>query len=463
MPKRIQKTKDLTSGPIFKQILLFSLPLMASSVLQLLFNTADTIVVGRWGGDTKEACQNALAAVGSCGSLTAMLVNLFLGLSVGAGICAAQELGARKYADVEKTVHTSALLALIAGILVSVLGICLAEPLLTLMGTDAAVLPEAIPYMQAYFCGMPASLLYNFCNAILNAQGETTKPMLFLTAAGIANVLLNLLMVLVFRLGAMGVGIATAASHFVSAGCIVAYMSKLDNPCRLDFKKLRMDKKKLFRILRLGLPAGLQDILFNFSSVIIQSSVNSLGAVAMAANAAASNITGYVYAAQSSTYRASMSFVGQNLGAGKFDRIKKSIIWCTLIGTVISCITSGIMILFGKPLLGLFAPGNTEVIETGMSRILVFGLTYSLCLVMEIAIGSLRGMGLSLLPTVTSLIGTCVFRLGWVLLVFPRFNTLDILYWSFPFSWAITAAVGFIFCCAVYRKKKARHLLTCPN
>lgn len=460
MTKRIQRAKDLTSGPIFKQVLLFSLPLMASSILQLLFNTADTVVVGRWGGDTKEACQNALAAVGSCGALSHLLINLFLGLSVGAGICAAQELGSRSYPELKKTVHTSVLLSFAAGIVVSVLGIALAEPLLTLMGTDEAVLPEATSYMRAYFCGMPACLLYNFCAAILNAQGETTRPMLFLTIAGVVNVLLNLVMVLAFRLGAMGVGIATAVSHVVSAGCILRYMFKLDGPCRLEFKLLQVDKNKLLRILRLGLPAGLQDIMFNFSSVIIQSSINSLGAVAMAANAASLNITAYVYAAQSSTYRASMSFVGQNLGAGKFDRIKNSVLWCSVIGVAISFLSSGIMILFGRPLLSLFAPGNAEVIEAGMSRITVMGLTYSLCILMEIAIGMLRGMGLSLLPTITSLVGTCIFRVGWVLLVFPRYRTLDMLYWSFPFSWAVTTLVGFAFCFTVYRKRKKQYLLT---
>ena len=344
MEASVQKeSRQLTEGALLPQIFRFALPLMATSVLQLLFNTADTIVVGRWGGDTQLACETALAAVGSCGHLITLLVNLFMGMSLGTGVCVAQAAGAKRYDNLERIVHTSVPLGFGCGVVLMVLGMFFAEPLLLLMGTEPQVLDQAAPYMRAYFCGMPASLLYNYCAAALRSTGDTTRPMFFLTAAGIVNVVLNLIMVLVFRLGAVGVGIATAASNWASAICILCYMLRTDGVCRLNVKKLRLRKAELLAILRIGIPASIQNVMFNFSNVLIQSSVNSLGQVAVAGNAAAANLNSYVYAVQATLYQAAMTFTGQNLGARKYDRIKKCVFLCAVVGAMVGLSAGGAM------------------------------------------------------------------------------------------------------------------------
>ena len=301
---RTAKNGDLLSGALLPRILWFAIPLIATGILQLLFNTADTIVVGRWGGSTPEEREIALAAVGSCGSLIAVMINFFNGLSVGTGVCTAQSIGAKHHDEIEKVVHTSVLTALAMGTPVAVIGICFARPLLGLMGTDASVLDQATHYMQAYFVGAPAHMLYNYCAAILRSKGDTTRPLMFLTVAGISNVALNLVMVLGFGLGAVGVGIATAASHWISCIMIVIHMMRLDDACRLNPKKLKIHGATLLKILLIGIPAGLQGTAFSFSNVIIQSSVNSFGKATVAANAAAANISDYTYIAQNSFYPA---------------------------------------------------------------------------------------------------------------------------------------------------------------
>jgi len=331
MDKR--KARDFTEGALLPQLLMFALPLIATSVLQLLFNTADIIVVGRWGGATPEECETSLAAVGSCGSLINLLVNLFMGLSIGAGVCVAHGIGAKQYEDVKKVVHTSVVAAVAAGAVVTVLGITAARPLLVLMGTDAAVLDEAVLYMIAYFCGMPACMVYNYCAAILRSSGDTVRPLGFLSVAGVINVVLNLIMVLVFHLGAVGVGIATAVSQWVSCALIISFMMKTDGVCRLEIKSLRIDIAKLKRILALGLPAGIQSTLFAVSNVLIQSSINSFGKVFVAGNTAASNIEGYSYVIQNSMYQAAITFVGQNEGAKNYKRLVKCVFMC------VSCVT----------------------------------------------------------------------------------------------------------------------------
>lgn len=452
-----KRVRQLTEGPLLPQILRFALPMMATSVLQLMFNTADTIVVGRWGGDTREACETALAAVGSCGSLITLLVNLFMGLSLGTGVCVAQAAGARNYEDVSKIVHAAVPLGFCCGWVLMTLGLLLAEPLLLLMGTEPQVLDQAAPYMRAYFCGMPASLFYNYSAAALRSTGDTTRPMFFLTAAGVANVLMNLLMVLVFRLGAVGVGIATATSHWVSAICILVYMLRTDGPCHLELRKLKFRKDKIYAVLRIGVPAGVQSIMFNFANVIIQSSVNSLGQVAVAGNAAAANLNGYVYATQTTLYQAAMTFTGQNLGARKYDRIRKSVILCALVGSTVGILVGGGMYLFGEQLLSLYAPGNLPVIEMGMKRMRIVGLSYFLCVIMEVGLGMLRGMGQSMVPTASTFVGTIVLRIGWVLTVFPLNPCLESLYWSFPFSWILTSVFNYICCGKVYKKSKQQY------
>lgn len=434
------------------KIILFSLPLIATGILQLLFNTADTVVVGRWGGDTKEECETALAAVGSCGALINLIINFFFGLSVGAGVCTAQGLGAKQYDDVQKVVHTSVLTAIICGSAVGVLGIVLARPLLTLMGTETAVLDQAVPYMCAYFLGAPANMIYNYCASILRSNGDTVHPLMFLSCAGVINVLLNLMMVILFRLGAVGVGIATAAAQWVSCFLIVGFMMRLDGPCRLELRKLRIDTAKLRQIIYIGIPAGVQGMVFSFSNVLIQSSINSFGKATVAANTAASNVCDYAYVSQNALYHAALTFVGQNVGARRYDRIRSCSLCCIGVVTAVGVLIGGGMFLFGEQLLGIFAPGNEEVIRIGMIRIQVIATTYFLCGIMEVGSGVLRGLGRSMTSMIVALTGSCLFRVIWIYTVFASFRSLEVLYISYPVSWALTAIAHFSFAILAVRK-----------
>ncbi len=449
----LRKNQDLTQGPILSKIILFTLPLIATAVLQLLFNTADTIVVGRWGGDTPKEREIALAAVGSCGSLINLIINLFFGLSVGAGVSVAHDIGAKHFDDVKKTVHTSVLAALISGAVVTVFGLCTARPLLALMGTDPAVLDQAVPYMFAYFCGMPANMLYNYCAAMLRSSGDTTRPLIFLSTAGVANVGLNLVMVLVFRTGALGVGVATAASHWISCLLIVGYLMRYNGPCKIDLRELRIDRSKLKKILNVGLPAGLQGTLFSFSNVIIQSSINSLGTAMVAGNTAASNLDGYVYATQNALYHTALTFVGQNMGAKKFDRLKRCILWCIIVVTVVGLTVGLSVYAFGKPLLSIFIPGNDGAISAGMQRLAIMGVFYFLCGLMEVGTGIMRGLGKSITPMIVSLLGSCVFRVVWIYTVFALIPTPFVLYLSYPISWLMTGGTHFVFCYFTLRQQ----------
>lgn len=442
----------LTEGPILSRIILFTLPLIATAVLQLLFNTADVMVVGRWGGETAAERETALAAVGSCGALTSLIINLFFGLSVGAGVGVAHGIGAKLYRDVSETVHTAVLASLACGVVVTVFGLCAARPLLIMMGTDPTVLDQAVPYMCAYFCGMPANMLYNYCASMLRSSGDTTRPLIFLSVAGVVNVGLNLVMVIVFHLGALGVGIATAVSHWISCILIVAYMMRYDGPCKIEWRKLRIHRDKLVRIITVGLPAGIQGTLFSFSNVLIQSSINGFGDVAfVAGNTAASNIDGYIYASQNALYHTALTFVGQNLGARKFDRIKRCILWCVVVVTVVGLLFGFLAFLFGEQLLSIFTDSR-EVIEAGMVRLSIICTTYFFCGLMEVGCGVMRGFGKSLPPMIVSLIGSCLFRIVWIYSVFAIFPTPVILYISYPLSWGLTALTHFIFCHHTYRK-----------
>ncbi len=442
---KASKGRDLTQGALLPKIIVFALPLIATGVLQLLFNTADSVVVGRWGGDTKEECETALAAVGSCGSLINLIVNFFFGLSVGAGVCVAQDLGAKRYDDVQKVVHTSVLTALVSGTVVALIGMLFARSLLILMGTEPAVLDQAVPYMCAYFAGAPANMVYNYCASIMRSNGDTVHPLAFLTVAGVTNVGLNLIMVLVFNLGALGVGIATAASQWISCILIVWFMARDDGPCRLNFRKLRIDREKLRKIIYIGIPAGIQGMVFSFSNVLIQSSVNSFGKATVAANTAASNLCDYVYTAQNALYHAALTFVGQNVGAHRYDRIKSVALNCIGVVTAVGLVVGVLMVTFGEFLLGIYSPGNEHVIEIGMIRLRILATTYFLCGIMEVGSGVLRGLGKSLISMIVAIIGSCLMRVVWIYTVFAAFPTLDVLYLSYPVSWLLTAIAHFTF------------------
>ena len=447
------RPSDLTEGPILSNVISFTVPVILTSVLQLLFNTADTIVVGRWGGETEAACEIALAAVGSCGSLVNLILGIFMGLALGAGVTVAHDVGAGDRPGVEKTVHTSSLTALLAGIVVTVLGLILSPWMLGVMKTDPEVLVEAVPYIRAYFWGAPAMIVYNYAAAILRSTGDTTRPLVFLSISGVVNVILNLFTVLCLHMGARGVGIATAASQWVACLLIILYMMRTSEMCRLDLTKLKIDSSKLKKILIIGLPAGLQSTLFSISNVITQSAINSLGKVAMAGNTAAMNLDAYAYHVQNSLYQTTLTFVGQHAGAKKYERLKQCIGVCTASVVILGLVAGGGICLLGRPLLGLFAPGNDAVIAVGMKRLLWVCLPYFLCGIMEIGTGVERGLGHSILPMFVSLIGACLLRIVWILTVFRAHPVLDMVYAAYPITWAITAAAQF-FCIYVY----PRHL-----
>ena len=457
--KRNQTDMNMTEGPLLGNMILFTLPVLASGVLQLLFNAADVMVVGKFAGDA------AMAAVGCCGSLINLIVNLFIGLSVGAGVVAAQDIGAKRYDDVKRLVSTSLTASLIGGVAVGVFGFLMAEPLLILMDTPSDVLEEAVPYMRAYFCGMPGCLVYNYLASILRSNGDTRRPLYFLTVAGIANVVLNLVMVLGFGLGAMGVGVATAVSQYVAAGLTVIYICRTSSCCRLT--GFAVDGRKLLRMVTIGLPAGLQGCMFSLSNVLIQSTINAyanmtaLPKVIIAGNAAAGNLEGFVYTAMNSVYHTALTFVGQNVGAGKYERIKKIAFLCVGMVTVIGLTLSIGLTVFGDKLLLLYAGDENQsaVIEAGVKRLSVVAATYVLCGLMDVGCGLLRGMGKAIQPMIVSLLGSCVFRILWVNLVCPHFmDNITVLYISYPISWILTGMVHYLFCFICYQSlmKKGR-------
>ncbi len=445
--RSLSKPQSMTEGPLLGKMILFTLPVMASGVLQLLFNAADVAVVGQFAGDA------AMAAVGSCSSLINLIINLFIGLSVGAGVVAAQDLGAKRYDDVRKLISTSLTASLIGGILVGLFGFFMAEPLLKLMDTPDDVLAEAVPYMRAYFCGMPGCLVYNYLAAILRSGGDTKRPLYFLTIAGVVNVMLNLITVLCFGMGAMGVGIATAVSQYVAAGLTFVYMLRMKDHFRIS--GFRVYASKLRRMVTIGLPAGLQGCMFSLSNVIIQSAVNAYPTPIIAGNTAASNLEGFVYTAMNSVYQTALTFVGQNIGAGKYKRIKRISLLCVAMVTVIGVVLGGALVLFGDVFVGIYASGDNRaaIIEAGVRRLSVIAVAYFLCGLMDVGCGILRGMGRAIQPMIVALLGSCVFRVVWVVAVCPFFpGKIMALYISYPISWIVTGAVHFLFVFIFYRK-----------
>ena len=442
---------DMIHGPLLGKILLFTLPLMASSILQLLFNAADIIVVGRYAGS------DALAAVGSTGALINLLTNMFIGFSVGANVLVARYYGAGKPDEVSETVHTSVMLSIIGGVLLAVIGIIFASPLLELMGTPENVLPLAALYVRIYFAGMPVILLYNYGSAILRAIGDTKRPLYYLAIAGVLNIILNLILVIVFEMSVAGVALATIISQTLSAVLVIRCLMHIEGGCHLDPHQLKIHTNKLWKILQLGLPAGLQGSIFSLSNVLIQSSVNSFGAIAMAGNSAAANIEGFTYVAMNSFYQAAITFVSQNMGAMEFRRIRKIAWQCLACVTVTGALLGNLSFFFGHQLLGIYSD-EAEVIRYGIYRLEVIGTTYFLCGIMDVCVGCLRGIGYSFLPMVVSLLGACGFRILWIFTVFKGHHDLHTLYISYPISWAITASVHMICFLILYRRmvKKSR-------
>ena len=436
---------DLCSGPLLSKILLFSLPLILSGVLQLLFNATDIVVVGKFAGS------NAMAAVGSTTSLFNLLVNSFIGISVGANVLVARHYGERDYDGVQQTIQTALLTGLIGGTILIVLGVVLARPMLTLMATPDEVIDQAVLYMQVYFIGMPATMIYNFGAAVLRAVGDTRRPLYFLMAAGVMNVLGDLLFVCILGMGVAGTAIATVLSQCVSATLTVLCLVKSDGMCHLDLRRLHFRADKFARIMQIGLPAGMQSVIFNISNVLIQSSVNSFGAVTVAGNTAAANIEGFVYISMNALYQTSISFTSQNLGAKNYHRIDQTLVRCMCIVTLIGLVLGNGAHLLGNHLLHIYSD-DLEVISFGMQRLSVISVTYCLCGMMDVFAGTIRGLGYSMLPMIVSLIGACVFRIIWIFTAFRAQHTLFILYASYPISWILTILAHFV-CYLIVRKK----------
>ena len=441
---------DMCNGPLFGKILIFAVPLMLSGMLQLFFNAADIIVVGQFVGHT------ALAAVGSTGSLINLLVNVFVGLSVGTNVLVARYYGARDAKHLHETVHTSVLTSVLSGTALIVIGLILAEPLLTLMGTPDDVLDQAALYMRIYFVGMPASMLYNFGAAILRAVGDTKRPLYFLFISGIVNVILNLVLVLVFHLGVAGVAIATVTSQVISAVLVALCLIKTDAPYRLELKKLRIHKSKLLEIIKIGLPAGMQGAVFSISNVLIQSSINSFDSTVMAGSTAASNIENFVYTAMNALYQTALSFTGQNVGGGKYKRIGKIMRICVLDVTAIGILLGGGAYLCGSTLLSIYT-SDPQVIQYGLERMMFVCLPYFLCGIMDTLVGSLRGMGYSIMPMIVSLTGACALRIVWIMTIFQMNPTLSTLFLSYPVSWFVTALAHFICYLIVHHRFMKKH------
>lgn len=423
---------DMCSGPLIGKMLTFAIPLVLSGVLQLLFNAADIIVVGRYSGS------EALAAVGSTGALINLLVNVFMGLSIGTNVLAAKYYGARDAESMSHTVHTSILLSIVSGTVLIFLGIMLAKPLLLIMGTPENVIDQAALYMKIYFAGMPVIMLYNFGSAVLRAVGDTKRPLYFLIIAGIVNVCLNLVFVIKFNMGVAGVALATVIAQVISAGLVVLCLIKSDSIYQLHLKKLRFDKRILIQIVKVGLPAGIQGAVFSISNVLIQSSVNSFGSIAMAGNTAASNIEGFIYTAMNAIYQTSLNFTSQNLGAKQYKRITQILWKCIGIVSVIGIVLGSAAVLLSKQLLGIYS-SDPQVIQYGILRMQIIATTYFICGIMDVSCGSMRGLGYSMMPTIVSLTGACAFRVIWILTIFNWYHSLTVLYLSYPVSWILTA------------------------
>lgn len=422
---------DMCSGNLFKKIVIFAIPLMLSGILQLLYNAADLIVVGNFGSS------NSVGAIGNTGSLINLIVNAFMGLSVGANVALAKCIGAKNVQKASRVVSSAILLSIILGIIVGIFGFFCSGIFLKWMKTPDDVIELSSIYVKIYFIGMPFNLLYNFGAALLRATGDTKRPLIFLAISGLINVALNFLFVLGFSLDVMGVAIATIVSQFISAILVTVSLIRNKGYAHLEIKGMRIYSKEAMEISMIGLPAGIQGSIFSISNVLIQSSVNSFGSTVMNGNSAAQNIEGFTYTAMNSIYHAALSFTGQNYGAKKVNNIKKVFMYCLIIVSIIGVVMGGLSFVLGRYLLRLYT-SSEGAIEIGIKRMFYMCVFYFLCGIMDVACGMLRGLGYALIPMITSLIGACAFRIIWIYTVFKFNPTLDALYVSYPISWILT-------------------------
>ena len=436
MKKNKTHAKDLTQGPIFKDMIAFAIPVMLGGVLQILFNTADTVVVGRFAGKL------ALAAVGSNSSLVFTITNLFIGLSVGANIACAKYFGAQKFQEVHDTAHTSILVSLLSGVFLTVFGIVFAPTFLRWMSVPDDVMALSVLYLRIYFLGMPAMMLYNFGSALLRSVGDTTRTLYYLTASGIINVILNLIFVIVFDMSVAGVAIATVVSQCISAVLVLRCLMKEESCVRINLRELKIYPARLAEIVKIGIPASLQGMVFSFSNLAIQAAVNGFGSVAVAGNSAASSVEGFIYLPVNAFYQAVMPFTSQNLGAEKYDRLGKVFRTAALSVFIVGEIIGIGSVLASKPLLSIFTT-DAAVVASGQIRMNTYFFLYGLYGLMEVCVGSLRGLGYSTMPTVVYAGPVCGIRLLWLATVFKigRFHTLRTVYLAFPVTWVITLPI----------------------
>lgn len=443
---------DMCEGSILPKMLRFALPLMCSSILQLLFNAADVVIVGRFCGE------NSMAAVGSTTPIINLMTNLFMGLSIGANVLVAKYYGAKEEKKVHEAVHTAVALSILSGLVLTVIGILFTKQILIWMNTPEDVFPLASKYLKIYFLGIVSVMLYNFCNSILRAVGDTKRPLYYLMLAGIINVVLNLFFVLVCNLDVAGVALATIISQCVSAFLIIRCLCREQAMYRLFLGKIKFYGHALKRILNIGIPSGIYGTVFSLSNVVIQSSVNSFGATVMAGNAAAMNIEGFVYMAMNAFHQTAISFVSQNYGAGKIKRIWKISLLSQICVIVTGIVLGQLTVLLGSQLLGIYS-SEKLVIEAGLIRLKYICGPYFLCGMMDVMVGILRGLGRSVIPTIVSMIGACGLRLVWIFTIFAeeKYHTTRMLYLSYPLSWGITTLVHIICFLIVWRGIKRRH------
>lgn len=447
--------QDMLSGPLFPSIISYTIPIILTGLLQLLFNAADLVVVGSKGGIY-------LSAVGATNAITNLIVNLFIGLSVGAGVTMAHAMGCRDQEAIHRTVHTALPTAFIGGIVLSVVGVALSETFLRWMDTPDSVLPYATLYMQIYFGGMVFNMVYNFGAALLRAAGDTRGPLIYLTIAGVANVALNLIFVLVFDMTVDGVALATISSQAISAVLVVRALMRRTDAARLILKKLHIYKAQILKIVRLGLPAGIQGSLFSISNVLIQSSINSFGDVFMSGNTAAGSIEGFVYVTMNAFHQTALNFTGQNMGAGQYKRVRRILEICLGCVAFAGIVVGGGVYLLRKPLLGIYiveSPDALQAIAAGAERMLYVCIPYFILGLMDVTTGVLRGLGSSLAPMIISVLGVCGFRIVWIYTVFASHHTPGALFVSYPISWLLTFLAQLVALIWIYRKRTSAQVL----
>lgn len=448
-----KKEINMLEGPLAWPIVTYAIPIMLTSVLQLLFNAADLVVVGRYCGSV------SVAAVGSTGSIVSLMVNMFIGLSVGAGVAVAHGLGSRETQTVQDTVHTALPMALVSGIFLTVFGVLLSGSILEAMGTPEDVLPLARMYMEIYFLGITFNLVYNFCASMVRAAGDTESPLVILTLAGVLNVILNVVFVHFLGMNVDGVAWATTISEGLSAILIVYVMGRRKDACKLDLRKMHFHKAPLSKMLRIGVPAGIQSCTFSASNVVLQSAVNSFGSIAVSGNAAVANLESFMYVIENSFHQTAVNFAGQNCGAMHYDRVKKITVLCTVYAVIVGLLFGGLMCTFATQLLSVYITDSPEAISIGIGRMYVSVLPYFLFGVQDVITGALRGIGASFISMVLSILGICGIRLLWIATIFriPRFHTLSSLYLSYPLSWVVTFVAQIIAFVLIFRKMERTH------